>query len=273
MNVISRIALGLKSLFPQVVGTYPLTAANAAGIENNGGIQNNAASAAFLNALQLAASPQSGWVNYGTNSGATVTLTNLAGLTQVITTGGACTVTLDNAPNVVAQIPGPFNGMKFPMTIVTNASTTVATPTVTNTGITLAGTTSLVAASLRYYQGQITQLTTTAVNPLTAGTTYTSITQIGSTNLYTLALGTNAITTVVGNLIYLGVTAGTLPAGWYPCYSAGTTSIVIALPPTGTAWTATAVTMTQPAAPTAPVYAPLITLTGLYSTVTATTTT
>lgn len=250
------------------LGQNPATAGSS--MEFNGGIPNSGALMGMVQALANNGAPQFGWVNYGTNSGSSVTLTNLAGLTQVVTTGGACTVTLDNAPNVVAAIPGPFLGMKFPMTIVTNAATTIATPTVTNTGITLAGTTSVVAAGMRSYQGQITQLTTVAVNPLTSGTTFTSIAIIGSSNLYTLTLGTNAITTVVGNLIYLGVTAGTLPAGWYPTYTAGTTTIVIALPPTGTAWTATAASMVQPAAPTTPVYAPLITLTGLWSTVTGT---
>lgn len=221
----------------------------------------------LVNALQSIANnaaPNSGSVNYQTSAAASITLTNLAGLQVLLTNGGAVTVTLDNAPNVVNQIPGPFVGMNFPMVIALNAVTSVAAPTVTNTGITLSGTTTVAANSYRVYRGQITQLYTSAANPLTSGTTFTSIAQIGSTNLYTLTLGTNAITTVVGNLIYLGVTAGTLPAGWYPCYTAGTTTIVIALPPTGTAWTATAVTMTQPTAVTV-TYAPLITLTGLYT--------
>lgn len=38
----------------------------------------------------------------------------------------------------------------------------------------------------------------------------------------------------------------------------------LALPPNGTAWTCTAASMVQPAAPTTPVYAPLITATGMY---------
>jgi hypothetical protein len=255
-------------LFPQAIGLYPAVglsvgpAAVSGNVQVDGGTVNIGAVFNLLAAVSNNGAPNAGSVNFSSSAAASITLTNMAGLTQLLTNGGAVTVTLDNAPNVVAQIPGPFNGMKFPMTIALNAVTSVATPTVTNTGITLSGTTSVAANSYRLYQGQITQLTTTTVNPLTAGTTFTSIAQIGSTNLYTLTLGTNAITTVVGNLIYIGVTAGTLPAGWYPCYSAGTTSIVVALPTSGTAWTATAASMTQPTVVPA-TYAPLITLTGL----------
>lgn len=260
----------LAFLFPQAVALTTsinsplLPSQQAAAMTYAGAMPDLGTMASAFTAIAANAAPNSGSVNYQTSAGATITLTNLAGLNLFLTNGGAVTVTLDNAPNVVAAIPGPYNGMTFPVTIAGNASTTVAAPTVTNTGITLAGTTTIVANGMRYYKGQITQLNTVAVNPLTSGTTFTSIAQIGSSNLYTLTLVTNAITTVVGNLIYLGVTAGTLPAGWYPCYTAGTTTIVIALPTSGTAWTATAATMTQPAAPTTPVYAPLITLTGLY---------
>jgi len=64
-------------------------------------------------------------------------------------------------------------------------------------------------------------------------------------------------------LLYIGTTAGTLPAGFYPIYSAGTTSVVVALPISGTVWTATAATLIPPAV--VPLtYAPLITLTGMY---------
>ena len=256
-------------LFPGVVSLNPAVSLSvnpnlaAAALEANGGILNNGAMYAALQGIANNASPTAGSVNFQTSAAATITLTNLAGLTVMLTNGGAVTVTLDNAPNVIAQIPGAYNGMIFPMSLNTNAATTVAAPTVTNTGITLSGTTTVTAAGQRFLKGQITQLTTQVVNPLTAGSTFTSIAIIGSSNLYTLTLGTNAITTVVGNLVYLGVTAGTLPAGFYPTYTAGTTSIVVALPPTGTAWTATAATLIPPAV--VPVtLAPLITLTGMY---------
>jgi hypothetical protein len=256
--------------FPMAVGLSPAVPASinqflqAQSIEDNGGLLNNGGLVAALQAFANNAAPNAGSVNYATSSAASATLTNLAGLNQLFTNGGAVTVTLDNAPNVVSQIPGAFNGMTFPVRISCIAATSVAAPTVTNTGITLSGTTTVSANSYRDYRGTITQLFSNTVQALTAGTTFTSITQISSTNLYTLALGTNAITTTVGSLIYLAVTAGTLPPGWYPIYSAGTTSVVIALPPSGTAWTATAVsTMVQPT--TAPLtYAPLITLTGMY---------
>jgi len=258
-----------KYLFPSIIGTNPATAFSqnpvtaAAALEANGGILNNGAIYNAIQALASNGAPQSGNQLFQTSAAASITLTNIAGLTLMLTNGGAVTVTMDNAPNIVAQIPGPYVGMTFPMMIAVNAVTTVAAPTVTNTGITLSGTTTVTSGGSRNYRGQITQLTTNVPNSLTSGTTFTSIAQIGSSNLYTLTVATNAITTVVGNLIFIGVTAGTLPAGWYPVYSAGTTSIVVALPPSGTAWTATAATMVQPT--TVPVtLAPLITLTGMY---------
>jgi len=260
----------IEFLFPQAVGLSPAVSGSVAqglqgiNLESNGGILNNGAMFSAIQSLANNAAPASGNVTFTTSAAASITLTAIAGASYLLTNGGAVTVTLDNAPNIVNAIPGPYLGMPFPLTIALNAVTSVATPTVTNTGVTLAGTTSVAANSIRYYRGVITQLYSTTANPLTAGTTFSSIAQIGSSNLYTLTLGTNAITTVVGNLIYLGVTAGTLPAGWYPCYTAGTTTIVIALPPSGTAWTATAATMTQPT--TVPsTFAPLITLTGLYT--------
>ena len=251
------------SLSPAVAGTVGQSL-QATNIEFNGGIPNDGALIGAMQSLANNAAPNFGTVNSSSSAAASITLTALAGLNLLLTNGGAVTVTLDNAPNIVAQIPGPFNGMTFPVRISCIAGTSVATPTTGNIGVTLAGTTSVSANSFRDYKGQITQLYSNTVQALTAGTTFTSITQISSTNLYTLALGTNAITTTVGNLIYLAVTTGTLPPGWYPIYSAGTTSVVIALPPSGTAWTATAVsTMVQPAVAPATL-APLITLTGLY---------
>lgn len=213
-------------------------------------------------AFNNASSP--GQTNFVTTAGATYTITNPQNLELMLTNGGAVTVTFDNAPNICRAIAGAYQGMTFSTFIAGTSGTTMAAPTVTNTGVTLSGTTTVTTGGFRKLSCQITQLSTTAVNPVTSGTTFTSITQIGSTNLYTLALGTNAITTTVGNLIYIGTTSGTLPAGWYPCYTAGTTSIVVALPPNGTAWTCTAASMVQPAAPTTPVYAPLITATGMY---------
>jgi len=258
---------------PMAVGLSPAVSATvgqaqqAVALEQNGGILNNGAAVAAMQALSNNAMAATSSTNFVTSAAASITLTNIANLELLLTNGGAVTVTMDNSPNIVAQIPGPFLGMNFPVTIACIAATTVAAPTVTNTGVTLSGTTTVAANSYRRYRATITQLyaATAQIQSLTAGTTYTSITQIGSTNLYTLALGTNAITTTVGNLIFLAVTTGTLPAGWYPIYSAGTTSVVIALPPSGAAWTATAVsTMVQPT--TAPsTLAPLITLAGLYT--------
>lgn len=262
MNRITRLARAIRSLFPTVVG-YPGNAANLlASFDINGGIPNIGAWGVLQQVIQ-SLSPVGGAVNSINSAAATLTLTAIAGAVVMLTNGGAVTVTMDNAYNIVNTIPLPALGQKFPLTIAGTTGTTVAAPTVTNTGVTLSGTTTVTTGGQRFYSALITQLFSSTASPLTAGTTFTSLTQVGTSNLYTLALGTNAITTVVGNLIYVGVTTGTLPAGWYPVYSAGTTSIVIATPPNSVAWTATAATMVAPgAAPST--YAPLITLTGLY---------
>lgn len=249
-------------LCPMAIGLPPGAASLQQAIDINGG-QPNISLMGLLNSVLLAASPNAGLVNFSTSGAATITLTNMAGLTQMLTNGGAVTVTLDNSPNVVAQIPLPYVGQTFPMTIAGNTGTTVAAPTVTNTGITLSGTTTVTTGGQRFYRGQITQLYTQVVQALTAASTFTSLTQIGSTNLYTVAMATNAITTTVGSLLYIGTTAGNLPAGFYPIYSAGTTSVVVALPTSGTVWTATAATLIPPTVVPLTL-APLITLTGMY---------
>lgn len=209
-------------------------------------------------------------LNFQTSAGSTATLTALQNLLQRFTVGSAVTVTLDSAYNIVNTIPNAYLGQSFPFQIITNASTTVATPTLSDAAVTLSGTTTMVGAALRIYQAQITQMASTSGVPVTSGTTFTSLTQVGSTNNYTVALGTNALVPVVGQVIYLGVTAGTLPAGWYPVNKVtSATSFVIAAPVAGTAWTATAATV--PGTVVAPAtYSPLVTITGCCTTVTGT---
>ena len=257
------------------IGLYPAIPLSAGAslapnlIETDGAVINNGAAFGLLSALSTNGSAAAGAINWNAQAGAAYTLTNIAGATLVLSQAGAVTLTLDYAYNVVNQMQGPYMGQKFPLTIATyGAGGSVATPTLSDTAITLAGTTSLVATSLRFYQGTITQLTTTtAYVPISA--TWTSLAQVGSTNAFTVTLGANsAATPTVGTVIYLGTTAGTLPPGWYPIVKAtSATSFVIATPP-GTVWTATAMTFSTVG--TAPAtYSPLITIQGMFSTVTA----
>jgi hypothetical protein len=214
-------------------------------------------------------------------SGASATLTALATSFNRFTNAGAITLTLDYAYNVVNAIQNPYLGQTFPFSILTTgAGGSIATPTLSDTAITLSGTTGVSATSIRAYQGQITQLATTSGAAMTNGTTFTSLTQVGSTNAYTLALGTNALSPTVGQVIFLNVTTGTLPSGWYPIVKVtSATSFVIVAPIAGTAWTMTAGTVpgttTVPVAqyqtgytvgPTGSVgiFSPLVTLLGLY---------
>lgn len=248
------------------------------------------ASAAALYRTQMVNNSQStaGGVNFVTSAAATALLTGLGNFLYRFTNGGAVTVTLDSAYNMGLQLPAPLAvGEKFTFNIVTNAGTTIATPTLSDTAVTLSGTTSVLAASLRWYQGVITQLTSNVSALFTAGTTFTSLTQVGTTNNFTVALGTNAIVPVVGQLIYLQVTAGTLPSGWYPINLVTSAVSFVIATPAGTVWTATAanvgvvgvtvIPVTNVAgisgtvlAPAPQIYSPLITITGLMATVTAT---
>jgi hypothetical protein len=262
-----------------VIGQTPLALVPSS-MEFDGAIPNPGALVGAMTALANQGFDVPG-TNFATSAAATITLTQLQGLVQRLTNGGAVTVTLDSAYNIVAQINNPSVGQTFPFNITTNAATTVATPTLSDTAVTLAGTTTVLAAAMRWYQGQITQLSTVTGTPVTAGTTFSSIAQVGSTNNFTVTLGTNALVPVVGNVIFLNVTAGTagttLPSGWYPINKVtSATSFVIATPP-GVVWTATAATV--PGTVTVPasqftqglpgVYSPLVTITGMMATVTA----
>jgi len=182
--------------------------------------------------------------NFASSAGAALTLSNLGNLYQKLTNGGAVVVTLDGAYNIVANLQNPFLGQTGYFQIFSSGAGTVATPTLTDPTVTLSGTTSIAAGNVRIYQWQITQLATTTGTAVTSGTTFSSLAQVGSTNQYTVTLGTNAITPVVGNVIFINVTAGTLPSGWYPISKVtSATSFQIVAPTTGTAWTATAATI------------------------------
>ena len=199
-------------------------------------------------------------LNFQTTAGATITLTSLQNLYQKLTNGGAVTVTLDSAYNIVNTVPGAFQGQTFPLQIFSSGAGTVATPTLSDTAVTLSGTTSIAAGLRRLYRLLITQLTTTVGMSTTPGTTFSSLAQVGSTNNFTVTLATNAIVPTVGQLINLTVTAGTLPSGWYPInLVTSATSFVIATPP-GTVWTATAATVSSGTVAPA-TYSPLVTIT------------
>src|SRR6516165_9025444 len=142
--------------------------------------------------------------NFASSAGAALTLSNLGNLYQKLTNGGAVVVTLDGAYNIVANLQNPFLGQTGYFQIFSSGAGTA----------------------------------------VTSGTTFSSLAQVGSTNQYTVTLGTNAITPVVGNVIFINVTAGTLPSGWYPISKVtSATSFQIVAPTTGTAWTATAATI------------------------------
>jgi hypothetical protein len=250
MKRLFRSLLSFLSLAIQVPPMNLVT--NPANLEVQGGIVPAWQIVALINALNnfnLAdATP-----NFQSSAGATITLTGLAGLYQKLTNGGAVTVTIDSAYNIVNTMQSPFNGEAFGFAIFSSGAGTVATPTLSDSAVTLSGTTSIAAGNRRSYVGQITQLATTVGMPVSAGTTFTSIAQVGSTNNFTVTLGVNSLVPVVGTAILLTNITGTLPAGWYPINKVtSATSFVVALPP-GTVWTATAASV--PGTPVIPVSA------------------
>jgi len=260
----------MKYLLNKLASFFGLNLTQVPSLQFIGSLSDPASLASILAALSNNSASSAGNVNYQTSAGATITLTNLGALLQTLTVGSACTVTLDAAYNIVATLPGPQGvGQKFTFEIAALGGTTVATPTLLATDVTLAGTTTVVAAAKRFYQGAVTQLTSSLGALFTAGTTFTSIAQVGASNLFTVTLGTNAISPTVGTLIYLAVTTGTLPSGWYPIVTVSSATSFVIATPKGTVWTATAATVGS-GNPPAPVYAPLVTITGAYSAATAT---
>jgi len=250
-----RLAAFLRSYFRLSSGGFPAPTIL-------GSLPDGASLVAALNARDVFAVLNGGGLSFQSSAGATITLTALQSLYQKLTNGGAVTVTLDSAYNIVRTVLSPYLGQVFNFSIFSSGAGTVATPTLSDTAVTLSGTTSIAAGLRRLYQLAITQLVSSVTMALTAGSTFTSIAQVGSTNNFTVTLGTNAIVPTVGQLWGITVTAGTLPSGYYPINKVtSATSFVVALP-AGTVWTATAGTLLT-ANPSAPVYSPLVTITAI----------
>ena len=241
-------------------------------LQINGGVSDYQSLIAHENAQMANGMSGAGGCNFIASSATSYTLTNVAGnAIYQFTAGQAMTLTLDYAYNVCNTLPKPLSiGQQFSLQIVTNAATTIATPTLSSveTATVLAGTTAVLAASSRWYQGTLTQVSSTTAMVPTTGTTLTSLVQVGSTNAFTLTIAGNSVLPLVGQLVYLNVTAGTLPSGWYPiCKPSATVPVIMT--PAGTTWTMTAGTIlgTQPAVP---IYSPIYTLTGLWALVVST---
>jgi len=237
----------------------------------NGGNLDVASDVFVTNQMALNSASSAGGNTFLASAGATATWSALGNYIFQYTNGGAVTVTIDYAWNIARLLPQPLAvGQQFGFRVMTNASTTIATPTLSDGSVTLGGTTTMVGAALRWYNGTITQVNAQSALTVTAGTTYTSITQVGSTNAFTLALGTNAIVPVVGQAVYIAVTTGTLPTGWYSISKVtSATSFVIMTPP-GQVWTCTAAVVGGlTTLPAVGVYSPLITIQGMMTTVTA----
>lgn len=262
-----------KSVVATLCALFAPRVVQAPSLSLNGAMADPTSLNSALIALGANGQSSAGGINFNAQAGSTYTASALSNALMQFTVGSAMTLTLDYAYNIAKLLPQPLTvGEAFTFQIVTNASTTIATPTLSDTAVTLSGTTSVLAASSRWYQGVLTQVTSTVGTALTSGSSFTSIAQVGSTNAFTVTLGTNAITPTVGNLIYIGTTAGTLPAGWYPIVKVSSATSFVIATPAGTTWTCTAATLNatgaQQVAPAT--YSPLITITGLWALVVST---
>src|SRR4029077_18445517 len=149
----------------------------APSLQFTGAIADPGSLAQEINALILNGQSAAGGINFVTSAAATALISGGFNLLLRLTNGGAVVVTIDSAYNLVNSLPQPETfGQKFQFQIVTTGATTVATPTLSDTAVTLAGTTTVLAAASRWYQGQVTQLTSTTGITTTAGTTFVSLT-------------------------------------------------------------------------------------------------
>lgn len=262
LQVLNDISL---YLFPQVTQGTPFVSNGAqADVQSLGQLIN-----------QLMANSQSvaGGINVYTTASTAITLTNLGNSLYQFNAGTSAVITFDYAYNIANTLPKPLTvGESFTFAVQTTASTPIATPTLSDSAITLAGVNSVTTGSIRSYQGVLTQVNSQTTITFTPGTTFTSLTQVGTTNAFTLALGTNAVSPAIGNLVYIAVAAGTLPSGWYPVAKVTSATSFVIMTPLGTNWTMTAGTVGGSPLVPPPTYSPLITITGYMATAASTVT-
>lgn len=215
-----------------------------------------------LNLSSLANNGQSsaGGIVFSVLPGAALTLTALGNLQAQLTSATAIAVTIDSAYNIVKTLPVPLVvGQAFNFQL--SPAVSAVTLSFTDSSVTLVGANTTPASAQRWYQGAITQIYSNVGIATTIGTSFVSLAQIGATNGYTVTLLNNLIVPILSNLIFLNVTTGTLPSGWYPITQVTSSSaFTIAAPVSTTAWTATVATIgTVLRAPTT--YSPLVTIT------------
>ena len=279
MKLRSASAVMAALLTPAIV-SFQIAGANTipspASIEVDGALFNIGAITSLIAAFSQTAAPVTLNPNYAAVSSASAATYNVATVptgianTSILRSGGAgLTDTTDLAYNIVNGIPGAFVGMTFPFLIV-NTNTGQLT-LAAGSGVTLAGTTTVpTSGGARWYQGKITQVTT-ASGYVVAGITGGTYSQSG--NLVTLTLtGNTASAPTVGQAIQLTATSGALgtlnSAQWWPIVSvASATSFVVFNPVSQTTSGNVTTFTTGTVAPN--VFSPLVTLTGMFATVTA----
>lgn len=252
-------------LTPQVTQATPFTINGAQADVQSLGVE----------MAQLAANSQSvaGGINLYTTAATAITLTNLGNALYQFNAGSSAIVTFDYAYNIANNLPKPLTvGQQFTFAFQTTASTPVSASTLSDSAITFAGTANVTTGSIRYYQGTLSQVNSQSTITFTPGTSFTSLTQVGSTNAFTLALGTNTVSPPIGSLVHITVTAGTLPTGWYPVAKVTSATSFVIMTPLGTVWTMTAGTVEGSPLIPPPTYSPLITINGYMATAASTVT-
>lgn len=156
---LKNIALALMGLGVISTTTQPTA------LENDGAVINNGALVGFLAQILTNGAPYTGNWNYATlanAAGQTLNSTNIPGglAGTVILRSGAAAVTdtTDTAANIIASIPGAYVGMTGLLVIANTNSGTLTIAA--GAGVTLAGTTTVLTAGVRFYQIKITSLTT-----------------------------------------------------------------------------------------------------------------
>lgn len=154
------IATLVAFLCPSVQGAVGLSMTTSPSqMEFNGNAPNNGSLVQVLNELKNKASPTFGTWNFNAVTGSnTLTTAQTLNAFLIVASGpGATTQTTPTGTQLFNATPGAQVGNTFPLIIANNVTGTM---TLTGgTGVTLTGTTSIAAASVKIYLGQLTSTT------------------------------------------------------------------------------------------------------------------
>jgi hypothetical protein len=230
---------------------------------------------ALISAFATNAAPQGLNPNYVALASASNATWNVAQVptgmsnTTIVRSGGAgLSDTTDLAYNIVNSIPGAYLGMTFPLNVVNLNSGTLTV--VAGAGVTLTGTTTISTLCSRWYQGKITQVQSNS-GYVVAGITGGTYSQSG--NLVSLTMTSNtASAPTVGQIIQLTPTSGSLGQlnvpQWWPIVTVSSATSFVVFNPVSQTTSGNVNAFTTNPAVVPLTYSPLVTLQGMYASVT-----